>query len=289
MAAPAVRDRWERFDAIARSLDPSELQRESGEPHITGADVLADLSGMRRAARVLGYYSPQGIERAFESYGLLGRLRARGFRELALTVDPADASRQVIRIHGTRGELRGALLMALVVRRQALDLAGAGDGEVLSVEWLLLQDPTAPFSPERPRLPGQEHPGLGLAHDVQGLLVQAARRLGLEGLASRPSHYHFAVEAAPDFRFLDPRAEGRFRAMRRALAGFELEAAAWIVADGRLVTADGHPVLWEPSDQVLPLGARLRQQVLGAGYDRLAAAERARWLDGGLRVAPRRR
>jgi len=283
-AGEARRAKW---SAIARSLDPWQLQLDDGEAPFTGAELLADLAGTPRAARVLGYYSPQGVERAFERYGVLAALRARGFSDLALRVDPSDPCRQIVRIHGVRDGGTWVLLLELVVRRRAWLLAGGGDVEVLFVEWLLLQDPTAAFSRERPRLPGQEHPGLGLASEVQELLVQACARLGLDGVASRPAHYHAAAEAAPDFRFLDPAVEGRFRAMRHALAGLALDEAARAVADGRLRTADGRVVAWEPSDRVLPVSARLRSLLLSASYERQAVAACRRLLGAGLNVAPK--
>ncbi len=37
----------------------------------------------------------------------------------------------------------------------------AGGFRVVSIEWLLMQNPRASFSLDRRRLPGQEHPGLG--------------------------------------------------------------------------------------------------------------------------------
>lgn len=288
MSAPIGRDRGARFGAIARSLDPTELQRDGRDAAITAAEVMADLSEAPHAARLLGYYSPLGVERAFERYGVLGKLRERGFADLELAVDPSDPDRQLVRIHGSRGDGPRALLVELVVRRRAATIAGAGSVELLSVEWLLLQDPTARFSRERPRMPGQEHPGLGLAHDVQGLLVQACARLGLDGITSRPSHYHSAVEAAPDFRFQDPAAEGRFRAMRRVLAGRELDVAAWIVEDGRLRTADGAVVAWLASDHVLPVSARLRSRLLSAASERRAASACRELLDAGLHVERQR-
>ena len=53
---------------------------------------------------------------------------------------------------------------------------------MLSIEWLLLQDPTKTFSKSKPQLPGQEHPGLGMLRELLEMLYQACLRLELDGL-----------------------------------------------------------------------------------------------------------
>ena len=63
---------------------------------------------------------------------------------------------------------------------------------LLGLEWLLLQDPSVAFSLERPKLPGQDHPGLGIAIEVQEILIRVCHRLSLEGIWHRPAHYHVA-------------------------------------------------------------------------------------------------
>ena len=288
MSASVEAARRARFRRIARSLDALELQRDDAAPGLSEAELVRDLREPPRATRVLGYYSARGIERAFERYGLLPGLRARGFGALQLTVDPADPYRQLVRVLGAKGAGPRRLLMELVVRRGPLRVSAAPAFETLFVEWLLLQDPGASFTPLRPRLPGQEHPGLGLAHDVEGVLLQACRRLGLDGLAHRPSHYHSALEASGDFRFLDPAAEGRYRALRAALAGRALAEAAWLAAGGRVRTERGLVLGWVPADRVLAASARLREQVTSPAYEALAERACRGWLDAGLRVEPGR-
>ena len=66
------------------------------------------------------------------------------------------------------------------------------DAALLRIEWLLMQNPRARFTAQRPRLPGQKHPGLGLLADVIALLIVACDRLQLGGLLFVPAHYHTA-------------------------------------------------------------------------------------------------
>lgn len=127
---------------------------------------------------------------------------------------------------------------------------------MLFVNWLTLSDPRAHFSAQRPQLPGQETPGLGLAREVGELLARVAERLGLAGVALNPTWYHVAYANRHDFSFVDPARQGRFEAMLRDLAGVPLVEATRAVADGRISMNDA-PYAWEPADMVFwSLGKR---------------------------------
>jgi hypothetical protein len=98
-------------------------------------------------------------------------------------------------------------------------------------------------------LPGQDVPGLGLARELTQLLLRMAVRLGLEGLAFRPSAYHLAYSGRGAMRFIDPARQGRFEAMVDALRGLALMDATRAVAEER-VRLNGVPYQWEPAEMV---------------------------------------
>ncbi len=280
------------YRRVARALDPFELQKEQpGELELTAEDLLLDLGAHPPARRFLGYYTVQGIEYALERYGILDRLRDLGFRDLRVTGELEDRWRQVVRIHGRKRRDPAHtyhLLAEVVARRTELPAPGPleppGPLEVLWVEWLMLQDPTAEFSPARPRLPGQSHPGLGLSGEILEALVQICYRLGLDGILHRPAHYHNALVGARHFHFLDPEAAGRFEAIRRVVSGRPLPEATQLVEDGRLALGDGTRLPWEPADYAFPVSPRLKAWLAAPGYQtRAGQAERA-LLDAGLHL-----
>jgi hypothetical protein len=125
-------------------------------------------------------------------------------------------------------------------------VAGA---RLLYVHWLALRNPHARFSPERPQLPGQEVPGLGLAREVAEMLVRMAARLGLQGLAFRPAAYHLAFRGRETMRFVDPARQGRFEALIGLFEGMPLIEATRAVDEGR-VLLDGAPYQWEADEMV---------------------------------------
>ncbi|HXO18694.1 MAG TPA: histone deacetylase [Thermoanaerobaculia bacterium] len=260
-----------RFRGVAASLAPHELTGDDGgradDWGLTAEDLSA-AGGIRARSRFLGYYSRQGLELAFERSGLLDRVRALGFARPHLEMDLDNPGGETLRLYGNAGETE--LLIELRARIDRRAVAGC---DLLRIEWLLLQNPRASFTAERPRLPGQSHPGLGLLHDVLALMILACDRLHLDGLLFVPAHYHSAAQGKRILRFVDPEHEGLFRAVAAALSALTLTAASTAIEEGRVVDrATGQPFRWPPMAMVLPVTGRLKERVEGEDYEIRAAA-----------------
>jgi hypothetical protein len=280
----------QRFRRVFRELDPVELQR-SDEDFSFGEADLYDNLGPRRSGRLMfDYYSVHGIEYGLESYGILEAISAHGFCDLDIEVDPSDPARQLVRISGRAGGGDRHVLAELVARRQWIEtppvVSDAGRIEVLGVEWLLLQDPTAEFTLARPRLPGQEHPGLGLAREVTEMLLRICDRLALAGVLNRPAHFHTAADVSPGFHFVDPTIEGRTMALRQACHGLGLADASNLIEEGRARLADGTPVPWRPADHVRPVSGSLMRYFESEAYVAAAQEEAERLHQAGLTCVP---
>ena len=275
-----------RFRQISRGLGVGELQRvDDQDLTFNDEDFQLGLGRPHRSHLVLGYYTRQGVEFALERFGFLPELRRRGFRELR--IDGLDREPATMRIFGRAdGRSDELLLTELIVRKATIEapagLEGAPTIDALMIEWLLLQNPTRTFAPGRPRLPGQNFPGLGLAGLMQEILIRVTARLRLEGLLSRPSHYHNAALAGPQYQFLDPRVEGRFRAMRRALAHLSIPEATALVEAGDLRDADGNVVPWEPGYQLFPTSPRMKAYFETPGFQKAAAEAMEELTQAGL-------
>ncbi|MBI1966385.1 MAG: histone deacetylase, partial [Gemmatimonadetes bacterium] len=233
-----------------------------------------DLGGLAPGAphetRVLGYYSKHGVELLLERLGFFAKIRALGFRHPVLDVDFGSGLGQTLRIYG--GPERAGLLMELRVNRSRRVIPGL---DVIFVEWLLLQNPRQPFTERVPRLPGQEHPGLGLLGEVGAWLVVACETIGLDGIAHVPSHFHLAVVGRHHLRFLRPEHQARFEALRDALQGIPIAEASRLLEEDRVVdAATGEPVRWKPGPTVLPVSVRLKALITGPAYTE--AVRRAR-------------
>jgi acetoin utilization deacetylase AcuC-like enzyme len=256
-----------------RRRRPGRRRHSPGEAdwELSFEDLLPNLGGPQRPQRLLGACSRQQVELTLERAGLLERFRQLGFPNPAVTLDLEHPGGEAVRIHGDPDS--GDLLAELRLR---IDRNTAPGLALLRIEWLLLQNPREAFTPARPRLPGQEHPGLGMLRDVIALLIVACERLQLDGVLWVPAHYHTAAQGRRTSRFLHPADEGLFRALEPVLAGLPLPAAAFAVERGQVLDgATGTPLVWHPMQVVVPASDRLRQQLEADEYRRQADAAAA--------------
>jgi acetoin utilization deacetylase AcuC-like enzyme len=252
------------FRQVARTLERWELSGQAPEEEIelTTADVLGDLWERPSHAKFLGLYSAYGLECVLERYGVLPHLRELGFRRFRVELELEHSTGQRARLYSDEG--RPELLIELVLREDG----SHPPHRLLLVEWLLLQNPRAQPTPERPLLPGQEHPGLGCVWEIGLLLLMACERLGFDGLAFNPAHYHLAVQGKGRLFFLDPALQARFSAMQAALERLGLGEASRVVESGGLVDArTGEPFRWQPGLMVVPVSEALQGYFGGAEYE----------------------
>jgi hypothetical protein len=271
-------------------LRRSGVFHAAGEPpgghafSLTEEDLAALRPAYSHAARFLGSFSRQDVELQLETVGFLPQIRAKGYRRLRLELAGPEGLGDTVKVvcEDDRPE---ELLAEVRARRSRVTVPGF---EVLAIEWLLLQDPRAQFSPLRPRLPGQQHPGLGLLADILGWLVLACEEHALDGIFFVAAHYHVAIQSRRLLRFLDAEDEARVRALVAALEGLSLAEAARAVSEGRVVSAgDGTRFDWKPAACVLPVTVRLRERVSGAVYEAAVDGASAR-LDLAARPSSRR-
>lgn len=227
------------FLRIGRKLTSDEL---SGASWLTEGDLEETLHIPGAAKRrFLGFYTREGLELALERYGILGHLARLGYPHVHLELDELGDSER-LRVLPAEGD--GAPLMEVALSRRVV----AG-GNYLYVNWLTLRNPRVHFSDQRPQLPGQDVPGLGIAREVSEVLGIMAERLGLDGVAFRPGWYHMAYAARRRFRFADDARQARFEALMRDLRGMSLLDATRAVDGGR-VLLDGAPYHWEADEMV---------------------------------------
>jgi len=260
-----------RFRRLGRDMRDAERLDDGLAFKLSEEDLVGLLPGPARPSRFLGYFSRHGVELLLERAGVLPQLRARGFRTLRMELDSREGHTLRILSEDAPGEL----LVELRADRSRSAVPGM---EVISVEWLLLQNPREPFSLRRPRLPGQQHPGLGLLRDFMGWLVVVCEAHQLDGVFFVAAHYHVAMQSRRLVRPLLPEDEARLAAMAEALAGVPLPEATSLVEEGRLVdAATGQPSDWRPVPTVLPVSERLRALVSGPEYEEAAAAAAPRF------------
>ncbi len=215
------------------------------------------------------------VRERIRAAGILEGLARRGYPDPLLALECADPQDQRVLLYAGNAS-RDRLLMEVRLQIRAFR-PGKPTGpfpegtvfRMILIHWLLLSDPERPFSIDRPRLPGQERPGLGLLSECLTLLRGIGGELPLDGVLDIPDHYHTALFYSRRFRFLDPSAEGQFQVMSRDLKGIPLALASEAVQEGCLRNrATGRPIPWEPAEQVMPLRVPLRSYLRSPEYRR---------------------
>lgn len=247
----------DRYEEIYRILTRSDLQHGAGS--LEDIDLGPELFGADRR-RWLGFYTHDGLRIALEKYGFYRDLERMGFRKLRLETRTDDPEEHLLRLWSL-DPIAPEPLVELVVHRDYI-LDGV---PVLNVQWLMLQNPVAPFTPSRPPLPGQRHPGLGVGSQVLEMLRNICHRLNLAGLITVPSYFHNAFFYSKEFFHLLPENQGAFLALCRDVipqTEGNIVAASWalqweMIRDLKEEEAQ-RPFSWIQTLMVNPIDPKLR-------------------------------
>ena len=270
------RDPDTALDAVVRMFrridreSPRPTEEGDGEWTLEEDDIGLPGLAASTESRFLGVLSKHAVELSLERFGILNKIRSRGFRHPSVQLEATPPLGHTLRVFGDAGG--DELLMEQRVSRNRSAIPGM---ELFYAEWLLLQNPRTAFDASRAPLPGQRHPGLGLMREIVAWWLVLCERLKLDGILFVPSHYYMATLGRRHLRFLQPEDEAAYDAFRTALSGMRLSEASRAVDAGRVVEQDsGQAVRWHVPMMVLPVGRELREKTAGPSYQ--AALEQAR-------------
>lgn len=250
-------------------LSPSHPPRA---PLLAEADLFDQLDKDKSSSLWLGRFSEAEIWRMWEQCGFVAALEELKLQPLVLRLETIDAYLQALKLyHGYEApehllaefRLRETVLAP---RKRLADGFGEMMPRVLAIEWLLLQNPYAQFTRERPALPKQNHPGLGQARRILQWLIALARAMQLEGISNYPEHFHNAFLYQRDFCFYNPVKEGMLTALARDLGARGLAEISWAIERGEVRYVSGDAFVWESDMQILALSPRVRKFFESAQY-----------------------
>jgi len=233
----------------------------------------ADIMPGSSTDRFLGLFSEEAIWSGLEQSGIIGGLQSLGFSGLNLCVTHKEFSSHELHMFCGR-RCRDNLLIELRLKTgcwpaQPCYISGADHAgkRVIAVEWLVMQNPTAQFTPERPRLPGQDFPGLGMGRPFLDLLARWSRDAGYVALFNVPEYYHNAAIYSSYFKFLSPFMEGKLRRMQEDLQHEPLAVISYaILLDGLRDRRSNRAIPWRPQWQVKPLCPSISDLFSGTVY-----------------------
>ena len=275
MSSPAVK-RFRPFVDLHLLGDGGDL--------LPGRDDLDMLLPDRGTPHLLfGRYGAAEIAEASRRWGIAAAREAQGLTDVRINIEASVRGRQVCRVLLRPHDL---LVTEMILSEgrfrpsDAIPRRFPEDTELLVIQWICMQNPLRAFTPDRPPLPGQAHPGFGAGRNVMEMLLALAGRLEVDGIVNRPEFLHNALLYEPYFLFLHPETQGRYDALVRDLGSLPLLELAWGGHRGAIVDeAAGTDFEWVHSEQMRPAGRRLARYFGSREYTtrRVEAARTARF------------
>ena len=268
-----------KYQKIAQRISPLDLTSNFSQENLSWDDFFTDRSSRNSSSLFLGKYSEDGIKFVIERFGLDRQARHRGIRHLDVVVDTKDPYRHRLTIYNGRTRDRDHMVMDFVARYQHLvprDIDAENEYslqlKVLTIEWLLLQNPKAVFSHRRHPLPGQSYPGLGLGDQLLALFTLMGRHLQVDGIINVPEYFHTGLIFSKRFVFLSPHVQALVHQVARDLwKKYRLAVIAWASATDSIINIEtGQPQIWEPRRQIIPIQSQLKQYFKSDGYVRIS-------------------
>ena len=257
------------------------------------------LPGLGDDRLFLDTYEEAMLRERLAHYGITEGLKRLGFDTIRLSLNTADPYFQHLEVFSDEPACADPLAEVTLHRGNfatRAPFAAQLHGLVLPmlfIQWIRLQNPRVTVFPaDRPQMPGQKHPGLGLGKKVIVMLSELGKKLKTDGLANTPEYPHNAVLYSREFLYLNPEAEGRLKALKRDLSRHGLADASWGIVLGCVRDErSGMPLEWFKEEQIMPLGGVLKEYFSAPAYREAvkAAAEAVHYvLDvERLKAAPR--
>ncbi len=238
-------------------------------------DLFGQLSQKQGSILYLGKYTVEDIRSALERSGIFPMLREKGLGEFVIRIEPMEEFQQSLRVYHQQAApetlLAEARLREAVFKPAPKMPEHFSDGRprMLCIDWLMMQNPFRSFDPERPRLPGQEHPGLGVARMVLRLLKALCRLHHLAGILNFPEYFHNAYFYRRNFHFYNPQKEGDLYVLARDLQPLGIADMSWAIEKGCVRNGQTEEVYeWVSGVQILPLAAEVKEYFRSAFYRR---------------------
>lgn len=245
-------------------------EKSTNSSDFSNGDLFGQLTGKKSPALWFGHYTEHEVMHLLEKFGILPMLKKKGFAHLIVVIEPLDAFAQALKIFNEKAVVDNQLA-EFRLREVTFSPPGLvidAPLNLLKIEWLMLQNPQAEFSPERPHMPGQRHPGLGLGKQTVQLLVHLAEAHRLAGVLNFPEFFHNAYLYLEYFHYCDPHLKGIVLALRRDMVELSLSELSWAIYLGCVNDANtGQTYEWQAGALVLPLEERLKKYFASADYE----------------------
>ena len=215
----------------------------------------------------LNRFSKDDLMTIINKVGMLDHLNKRGFDNIILDIEKDETLIHYLKIY--YGEQKRNNILVDLRRSESRFLPDskyfpedieAVTYDMIVIEWLASQNPHTDFSNNRPQLPGQKKPGLGILNFMMEMMYIVGREVIKDGFMDVPDHMHGAIMYSKKFKFFNPSHEAILQAIVRDLSNYPLIDISWGMLTNTIYDAEtGNPQEYDPSEQIFPLSRRIRK------------------------------
>ena len=235
-------------------------------------DYIVDASSSKRL--FLKRFDEEDLYSIMERIGLIKYLKKMGFKELLIESSVDDAGINYLKLYWDEKnpskqlvDLRLREATFLPDSKYFSSNATIQPYNMIIIEWLSAENPLKEFDDNKPQLPGQENPGLGVLRFCFKVLYVMAKLILKDGFLDIPSHMHGAIMYSKKFKFFDPVHEGIIRAVIRDLEGYSLSDISWgILTETILDLGKNKPAVYAPGPQIHYVSRRMKKYFRSKKY-----------------------
>ena len=206
--------------------------------------------------------------------GLVRHLNKMGFKKLIIEIGVDDADIHYMKVYWEEKtsskqliDLRVSEVTFLPDSKFFPEDANIMPYNMIKIEWLSAKNPLKEFGENKPQLPGQANPGLGVLRFCFKVLYIFAKIVYKDGFIDVPNHMHGAIMYSKKFKFFDPAHEGMIRAIIRDLDGYSLNDISWGIITGTIIDLNkDKPVVYDPGPQIHYASRRMKKYFRSKKY-----------------------
>jgi hypothetical protein len=259
---------------LSKFLQPmdfsSAIEKEIGSIDLN--NVMPDPS-RKKERRFLRTFTADALHEIVRRVNLETHLAGLGFNHLRVEIDVDDSFVHYMKLYEGETDPDNMLLdlrlseSRFVPDKRFFEDEGYHAYDMIVIEWLSAQNPRHRFDSDKPQLPGQRKPGLGILNYCFEMMYIVAREVIKDGFLDIPDHVHGAIMYSRKFKFFDPAHEGALRAMMRDLSKYSLADISWgIITKTIIEEYKNEPQPYAPSEQVFYVSDRMREYFRSKKY-----------------------
>ncbi len=232
------------------------------------SNTLESLPGLSGSKKLfLGRFNSENLYSMMEKIGLVQHLKSIGFDSLLVDIDVDENRISYMKLYWEERIPAKQLIDIRLSESSFIPDKKYFDNNtkitpynMIIIEWLSAKNPQKKFDDNKPQLPGQTNPGLGVLKYCFEMLYQMAKEVFKDGFLDIPDHMHGALMYSKKFKFFDPAHEGIIRAVARDLRKYSLSDISWgVITETIIDLTTNKPAIYDPGEQIHYVSDRMKK------------------------------